>query len=1830
MLKPAKDLEEFLLHKAALEWGLADQIIINKLEDIKSRSMWQENVTPYEHQIRNLMTFTKKQPCVLIADDVGMGKTITAGLILSEMIKRGRIKRALIICPKILCIQWSEELYSKFGISANVAVGKYEFESQVKSDCTAVVVTYQTFSANIMIIDESIFDIIILDEAHKMRNLYGSSSAPIMAINIKKTLERRFFRFVLMLTATPMHNKIWDIYSLIDLMSSARGQKNPLGSEMEFKNIYIKDKNGVFVNDDKKGDFHKIIREYIARTRRNDVELPFPDRCVETQLVELSKYEIEVLNYIFEWEIIFSCLLSISVNMALMSSHMALKKQLKNMYYGVDEDQKYHLDNLFDIIEKIDVPAKLECLIGLINKMSEKKSEDWRVVVFTSRIETKLMIHNELLKKGIKSGIIKSGSYEENNSVIKKLTCDPPKINVLVSGDSGAEGLNLQAANVLVNYDLPWNPMIIEQRIGRIQRLGSKHKSVQIINLVGKKTIEERVVARVITKLIGVNQAVGDIESIIGCIDEEGDGRGFEKIIQEMVIKSLKKQDIEKSALLVEGNILNAKKLWVENKIEIEKNLGKLGHLHESGPEVPNLTKVVPCLSIQDFVTKAKIANGVKNIEKIGDLHRFEYPDGKVELVSFEPGKFISGNESRLANFELMSPGNKNFANLIYKWSSKAHCYICEPNIDEQENIRKIIEEWICSIHARQSISFKIFSKKIEFVGNVVLKAKSYNGIDSYEKLIDKRIESKFNVNLEKISKTKLVDREIADKGDFKFIFESAEAFANTDIDILKFRKFYDERKREEEIKIVGDVYMMARISSDFNTFTISDLVGISGTKFDVLEINVDYKFGEKDKYNSVIKIVPSTLQVIEEPVRYKCVKTGYNVPEDCLSKCQSTGARALTHLLEICSVSGKRVLPDELLSCTISNQKALKEFFRTSAVSGITAQAKFFGICQVSGDNVLVDEMGTSSLTGRRVRVDLLYGSQKNPERVGLLDELVKCEITGKLMLWDEVGQSAVSGLVVDKDLLVESEYSGLKCCPDECLICPVSNVRILRSESGICSETGVIVGARVLEKSSVSGRLVCRDLLVPCGESSQLALPYELESCSKSLKKVIPSHLGECQISGRKVIKEYLLTCACSGKYVLSDLVQKSDLSGKVALPEFFLTSDKAPGRQGFKSEAAECAISGKTLLLDEMVKSQVSGKYADKDLLVKSDRSSVFGFPSEFGTCEETGRRLLPDEMGKCCVTGKVVDIDLLEPIKDSNTVALKRLFEICPVTGKKGLPSDFSDCAITGSRVHRDALGVCFHTGKRVVFGRLLTCSVTDKLVLDTETSKSDFSGRVALKQLFVASDKNPDRRGLKLESVECAISGKTLLLDETAKSKISGAYADKDLMVKSDRSSVFGIPSEFGTCEETGRRLLPDEMGKCCVTGKVVDIDLLEPIKDSNTVALKRLFEICPVTGKKGLQSDFGDCAVTGSRVHRDALGVCSLTGKRVLVSRLVKCSVTGKSVLFTEVAKSAFSGRIALKQFLIPSEKVPGRRGLRTEMEVCTITGKTLMVDEVSASEISGLAGDRDLMVRSSVSGKLVLPKESITCSESGKILLQNEAFCCPISRKYFHPSMVSQDEVTGDRYHSRLMAKCSSTGKLVLESCLETCSVTGLKHLPSEMVKSKLSSIKCYVGRAVLSEYSLALCHPSEILKCPVTSKMGLPGELALCQWTKAYMDPAQLKRCKTSKLVFYKKLIDNSGRMSILNKIIEDDENEFLSSDKLQSFLIQKYKSLNLKGNLKYKISNKGTVAFKIDLKGQWSILSKQRYLSGFIISNKFVGRCVQYYYDGDNLIEESFVDF
>src|SRR6266568_6434629 len=732
-LRRAPDAAAYQLYRAAQEWDLVDPILIKDRQDLKSEHKWRDHMEPYRHQVQNLITFCRRLPVTLLADDVGLGKTISAGLVISELISRSRLAKILIVCPKLLGPQWQEELQTKFNVPSEIAIGRHLITADPE-ETGAVITTYHSARLHLDAIPTDRFQMLVLDEAHKLRNLYGVEKPPQVAKRFQKALEERRFRFVLMLTATPIQNRLWDLYSLVDLLTVARGHENPFGSEGMFARKFIADsrEEARHLKPDAREEFRSIVYGYMSRVRRSDAKLYFPDRVDQLHRVEPTAEELELIQVIAKPIQRLNRLAQISILQALTSSPHALLAQLNTMARNGTVPQEL-AGAVRAVVIRMRITAKLQGLGALVEKLRKDKPDDWRMVVFTGRLETQTTIQAFLESKGIKIGIINGASGRRNQDTIARFKKNPPEINVIVSTEAGSEGINLQVANVLANYDLPWNPMIVEQRIGRIQRLASEHASVCIFNIILRGTFEEYIVGRLMEKLQMAAHAIGDIEAILEAsgVDEEEedvtpDGTAFIEKIRELVVASLAGKNVDTATRLAEKSINDAKVELQNQEKNIDAMLGGMDGYGDTIP-YPNLPRAMKSMEPDVFVLAALTSLGTDFRPESQGVYVSER-DGRIDRICFD--------EAHSSNAVLYRPGSPAFSRLTSRLAGDSLHLIHDVDEKPAARAETSAREWVDSFGGNFR-SAKIQGVERSFTGTAVVRVRATVGHDSYERLVE-------------------------------------------------------------------------------------------------------------------------------------------------------------------------------------------------------------------------------------------------------------------------------------------------------------------------------------------------------------------------------------------------------------------------------------------------------------------------------------------------------------------------------------------------------------------------------------------------------------------------------------------------------------------------------------------------------------------------------------------------------------------------------------------------------------------------------------------------------------------------------------------------------------------------------------------------------------------------------------------------------------------------------------------------------------------------------------------------------------------------------------
>ncbi len=1008
-MPPAVSEHEFALHRAALEWSLADPIVIRDAKDIRGSASWEDRLQPFAHQVRNLITYCRRLPVTLLADDVGLGKTISAGLVLSELMVRDRVRRTLVLAPKVLLTQWVEEMESKFGIAGACGSGA-DFDELIASKAPLVVTTYETARSRLDRVPDRAFDMLILDEAHRLRNLYPEEP-PAMATAVRSALAARRFPFVLMLTATPMQNRLWDLYSLVDCMAAARGHRNPFGKPSEFQRTYCADASGRTIRPDRVEAFRGILSQYVARTRRADARLVFPERIVRMERADASPIERDILRIVSGLAPHLERLAQISLLQAQASSREALESQLESMAQRHPACARA-LAAIRALERDPAGGSKPRMLCALLTALREARGPSFRAVVFTGRRETQSMLVRLLTGQGFAVGTIRGGEGDRNAAHIRAFKADPPQVQVIVSTDAGAEGVNLQAANVLVNIDLPWNPMRLEQRIGRIQRLGSSHRSVEILNIVLSGTFEEQVVGLLATKLQTVAASVGDIEAILestGTDDEDG----FEESLRSMVLRSLQGQDVSLDLSAKQESWTEAKRTMAEQEEQIDRTLGQLDAIHRTGAKPPELRACEPSMDARAFVMQALAAEGAEP--------RAESGDG---LSFVESGARVQASFARQVppGVRSLAAGSIDFERLVARWCARSGHRVRRAAVPDGAAVQAAVQSWVsCRGIAAQATSIVERSREPAFAGRMQVCVRVSNAFDSYDTILD----------------------------------HGKAAVGQHDITV----DFYAQRCDEELARAERSTAM--KIAHDHRCTVAASLVALDGVLSTAVVVRVDVMI-EGQAYDTELRVHGASV-VVPAPM-VSCAITSAEVPESWTEACAVTGARALRHRLATCAFTGSRVLPVHAVASAVSGKLVRSDHAQRSAVSGATAHPSELVQDSRSLEWLLPSEAGRSMVSGRVVRRDRMVASQRDPSRWGAIDETATCAASGKVLLLDEVDRCAVTGRTVDRTLLVRSDVDGVWAMPDQCMTCPWSGDRCTVAQAAKCSLTQLAASPRAI----------------------------------------------------------------------------------------------------------------------------------------------------------------------------------------------------------------------------------------------------------------------------------------------------------------------------------------------------------------------------------------------------------------------------------------------------------------------------------------------------------------------------------------------------------------------------------------------------------------------------------------------------------------------------------------------------------------------------------------------------------------------------------------------
>lgn len=459
------------------------------------------NLKPFAHQLEAAETVIEKMNGkAILADEVGLGKTIEAGLILKEYLVRGLVKKALILAPASLVNQWVEELNQKFHIPAIAYRKNYALNA-----CQIVVMSIDmakrdAYRAQIY---EENFELIIIDEAHKLKNHQTQNYQFVQ--NLKK-------KFCLLLTATPIQNNVFELFHLISLLKPGH-----LGNFESFQAAFKKSKP----HDEAEEFLHELVNQVMVRNRRQDTGMEWTSRQVKVLPIQFTKEEqaaYDKLSNLKELSPVFSHSFSmITLQREMCSSKEATCLTLSKMKEKcTDREEIEEIDKVMKQLMDLQRNSKAEKAYDIIKKANDK------VIIFTEYEASQIYLQSYLFSKGITSVPFNGRFSKSKRDWMKQLF--EQKAQVLIATESGSEGINLQFCNHVINYDLPWNPMKLEQRIGRVHRIGQE-EDVFIYNLAVQNTIEDHILNLLYQKIGVFEKVVGELDDILSYVNEREDIR---------------------------------------------------------------------------------------------------------------------------------------------------------------------------------------------------------------------------------------------------------------------------------------------------------------------------------------------------------------------------------------------------------------------------------------------------------------------------------------------------------------------------------------------------------------------------------------------------------------------------------------------------------------------------------------------------------------------------------------------------------------------------------------------------------------------------------------------------------------------------------------------------------------------------------------------------------------------------------------------------------------------------------------------------------------------------------------------------------------------------------------------------------------------------------------------------------------------------------------------------------------------------------------------------------------------------------------------------------
>ncbi len=476
-LSAAKAIDDgFRCYQDALDFVLEQReaiarrrVLEEKYTDEALDTLLRTRLYPYQ---REGVRFAARAGRAIIADEMGLGKTVQA-IATAELLRReGFVGSVLVLCPTTLKYQWKRELQRFTDADVTVIEGVAERRhEQLESEASYKIASYN----NIVDYEGRLsFDMLILDEVQRLKN---------WNTQISRAARRVASRYSLVLSGTPLENRLEELFSIMELVDQYL-----LSPYYLFRDRYIVlDDEGRTVGYRHLSEVAQRISTVMIRRRKADVLPQLPARIDKNLFVPMTEQQMDAHH-------------SLKVQAARLVAkwhrqHFLTELDRRELLLTLQQ-MRMACDSLFVLDEHSRFDTKVEEVMNILYECSEDAASGGsKVVIFSQWERMTRLVAQELERSGIDfvylHGNVPARERKERVNAFQ----NDPQIRVFLSTDAGSTGLNLQSANVVINIDVPWNPAVLEQRIGRIHRIGQQ-RGVEVINLISSGTIEEDILSK--------------------------------------------------------------------------------------------------------------------------------------------------------------------------------------------------------------------------------------------------------------------------------------------------------------------------------------------------------------------------------------------------------------------------------------------------------------------------------------------------------------------------------------------------------------------------------------------------------------------------------------------------------------------------------------------------------------------------------------------------------------------------------------------------------------------------------------------------------------------------------------------------------------------------------------------------------------------------------------------------------------------------------------------------------------------------------------------------------------------------------------------------------------------------------------------------------------------------------------------------------------------------------------------------------------------------------------------------------------------------------------